>query len=287
VQPIPTIYPAGGEKQLLKVLTGKEVPSDGIPADVGLVCQNVGTAAAVFDAVVNARPLISRIVTVAGAGVKRPCNVEALLGTPVSHLVAHCGGYTADVDRLILGGPMMGFAIGSDEIPIVKGTNCVLAATTEEVQPARPALPCIRCGACAEACPVNLLPQQLYWYARAKDFDKVQDYALFDCIECGCCTAVCPSHIPLVQYYRYAKTEIWAQEQERLKSDVARERHEWRLERLAAEKRAREERLSKKKKALEKGEDKKAAIEAALQRVQKKRSKPPEEAGEAIDESQT
>ncbi len=274
VQPVPTVYPTGGEKQLLQVLTGREVPSDGIPADIGIVCHNVGTAAAVYDAIARGLPLMHRFVTVTGHGVRRPRNVEALLGTPVSHLIEHCGGYAPDVARLILGGPMMGFAASTDEVPIVKGTNCVLAATYDDITPVRTPVPCIRCGACAEVCPVTLLPQQLYWFARAKDFDKVQDYNLFDCIECGCCAAVCPSHIPLVQYYRYAKTEIWTQERERQKSDMARRRFDFRLERIEADQRAREERLQKKKKALDTAagtEGKKAAIEAALQRVQEKK----------------
>jgi electron transport complex protein RnfC len=273
---VPTKYPAGGEKQLIKTLTGKEVPSNGLPLDIGIVCHNVGTAASVYKAIFHSEPLISRIVTVTGNGVHQQGNHEVLIGTPIDELIEHCGGYSDDLERLIMGGPMMGFTLHTDSVPIIKTSNCVLAAGKNEVSESHQAMPCIRCGACAEACPAELLPQQLYWYAHSKDFDKIQDYHLFDCIECGCCAYVCPSQIPLVQYYRYAKTEIWEQEREKQKSDRARKRHEFRLERLEREKREREERMRKKKAALAKNKEtdkedpKKAAIEAALARVKQK-----------------
>ncbi len=283
VVPIPTIYPSGGERQLIYVLTGKEVPSSGLPADIGIVCQNPGTVAAVYRAIHHGEPLISRIVTVTGDGVAQPRNLDVRIGTPFSELIAACGGYTEQVDRLIMGGPMMGFALRSDEVPVIKTTNCILAATPATLPPPAPALPCIRCGDCVDVCPADLLPQQLYWYAHAREFDKTQDYNLFDCIECGCCAYVCPSHIPLVQYYRFAKTEIWAQEKERRKADLARQRHEFRLQRLEREKRERAERLRKKKKALktapEGAEDpKKAAIQAALERARARKAQLAEQA---------
>jgi electron transport complex protein RnfC len=280
LQQVPTVYPAGGEKQLIKVLTGKEVPSNGIPAEIGIVCHNVGTAVAVFDAVVEGRPLISRNVTVTGDGIRRPRVLEALFGTPVAELVRQCGGYTAAARRLILGGPMMGFALSDDEVPITKGANCILATSAIPFTSTEPALPCIRCGACTEVCPANLLPQQLYWHTRAKELDKAQDYHLFDCIECGCCAAVCPSRIPLVQYYRFAKTEIWAQERDKAKSDIARQRHEMRVARLEREKQERAAKLRRKKTALDRSaqsddpqESKKAAIAAARARAKTKRAK--------------
>lgn len=277
IRQIPTLYPSGGEKQLIKILTGKEVPSHGLPAELGIVCHNVGTAAAVYTAVCEGRPLISRYVTVTGDGIAQPQVIEALIGTPVAELVAQCGGYTEQVERLILGGPMMGFALTYDDVPIVKGSNCILAASSKALAPPQTALPCIRCGECVSVCPANLLPQQLYWYARAKDFDKVQDYHLFDCIECGCCSAVCPSHIPLVQYYRYAKTEVWAQEREKQKADLARQRHDARLARIEREKEERAAKMQKKKEALDApaaGDDdpKKAAIAAALERAKAKKA---------------
>ena len=272
---VPTIYPTGGERQLIRVLTGREVPSQGLPADIGVICQNVGTAAAIYDAVARGRPLLSRIVTVSGTGVTRPGNFEALIGTPVSHLIAASGGYTRDVERLLIGGPMMGYAIGSDAVPVIKTTNCILAVTRDEMPAPPPAQPCIRCGKCTEVCPADLLPQQLYWYARSSNHDAAQDYDLFDCIECGCCAYVCPSHIPLVQYYRHAKTAIWAQEKQTRASDIARQRHEARLARLERIKQERAERLASKKRALSKdagGDDpKQAAIQAALERVKRKK----------------
>jgi electron transport complex protein RnfC len=273
---IPTIYPAGGERQLIKVLTGREVPSQGLPADIGIICQNVGTAAAVYRAVCKEEPLLSRIVTVTGSGVLSPRNLEVRIGTPLSHLIMTCGGYTHDVERLLIGGPMMGYAVHSDAVPVIKTTNCILAVTREEMPAPPPAQPCIRCGKCTEVCPADLLPQQLYWYARSGDYDGAQDYDLFDCIECGCCAYVCPSHIPLVQHYRHAKTEIWAQEKQRRKSDLARQRHEARLARLARIKQERADKLASKKQALSKdgggGPDpKQAAIQAALERVRRKK----------------
>jgi electron transport complex protein RnfC len=156
------------------------------------------------------------------------------------------GGYREGAERLIMGGPMMGFALHSDEVPVTKAANCILIAGAADLPAEQPALPCIRCGACVDVCPANLLPQQLYWHARAREFDKAQDYQLFSCIECGCCSYVCPSHIPLVQYYRFAKNEIWAQEKEKQKAELARQRHQARVERLEREKQEREAKLRQK-----------------------------------------
>jgi electron transport complex protein RnfC len=274
---IPSIYPAGGEKLLIQVLTGKEVPRHGLPAQLGIVCHNVGTTAAVADAILQSRPLISRIVTVTGHGIAQPGNFEALIGTPISELIAQAGGYTNKVSRLILGGPMMGITLGHDDIPIVKASNCLLAASEADAPTPGPAKPCIRCGECARVCPVKLLPQQLYWHARARDLEKVQDFNLFDCIECGCCSHVCPSHIPLVQYFRFAKHESWAKEKEHRKSEHARQRHEARVARLERLEQERKEKLAQKKAALEKKKSaavdpKKAAIEAAMKRVAEKKA---------------
>lgn len=278
---VPTKYPSGGEKQLIHLLTGIEVPSQGLPLEVGVVCQNVATCKAVADAVLRGRPLISRIVTLTGKGLHTPGNYRSLIGTPVSDLIAEAGGYTPQVSRLILGGPMMGFALQNDQVPLAKGGNCFIATTEEELpSPAKPQ-PCIRCGECVKVCPAQLLPQQLYWYARARDLEKTQEHHLFDCIECGCCAAVCPANIPLVHYYRYAKTEVWAAERERQQSDLARRRHEFREARLARLEAERKARLRKKKEALEKKpakpgkrdapDPKKAAIEAAMKRVAEKK----------------
>jgi electron transport complex protein RnfC len=276
--PVPTIYPAGGEKQLIYALTGEEVPSQGLPIDLGVVCHNVGTAAAIARALLHGEPLISRVVTVTGDGVRQPANLEVRIGTLISELIEQCGGYSDEVTQLLMGGPMMGFSLPNDTIPTIKTTNCILATSRREAPQPPPARPCIRCGQCTDVCPARLLPQQLYWYAHARNFDKVQDYNLFDCIECGCCAQVCPSHIPLVQYYRFAKTEIWDQERERQKSDIARHRHEFRLERLEREKKELEERRARAKKALHQrpkagdADAKKAEIAAALERVKARKA---------------
>jgi electron transport complex protein RnfC len=254
IVPVPTLYPTGGERQLVKVLTGREIPTQGIPAEIGVVCQNVATAAAVHRAVIIGEPLISRIVTVTGQGVRRPQNLLARIGTPIAELVEHCGGYADSARRLILGGPMMGFALPSDDLPITKAANCVLIAGQDELVGEKQALPCIRCGACATACPVNLLPQQLYWHARANNDERLMEYHLPDCIECGCCDIVCPSHIPLVQYFRSAKSKVAAKERERLQADHARLRYESRQAR-------------KERETLEKGENAKRKKELLAKRV--------------------
>lgn len=271
---VPTRYPQGGEKQLIQTLTGKEVPSDGLPIDIGIVCQNVGTAAAVWRAVTQGEPLIERVMSVTGDGVTHPCNVRARIGTPVNELVAECGGYVDDEPaRLLMGGPMMGFALHADTVPVVKATNCILVMTAEQVKPEEPAMPCIRCGACADHCPASLLPQQLYWHARSKDFDEAQNYRLFDCIECGVCAQVCPSHIPLVQFYRYAKTEIWSAERERLQSDIARQRHEARKQRIEREQAEAEAKRAAKRKALDTpaSEGGSSAVADAIARAKQKK----------------
>ncbi len=242
VRVVPTKYPSGGEKQLIQLLTGKEVPSGSIPAQCGVVCQNVGTAWAVKRAVHDGEPLLSRITTVTGDAVAHPGNYEVWLGTPVADLLHHAGVDKERLGRLVMGGPMMGFTLHDPSVPVVKTSNCVIAASAEELPEPPPEQACIRCGACAEVCPANLLPQQLYWYAKTDDFERAQHHNLMDCIECGACAYVCPSHIPLVQYYRYAKGEIRTQAAEQIKADRARERFEARqarLEREQAEKEAR------------------------------------------------
>lgn len=260
---VPAIYPTGGEKQLIKVVTGKETPSGGIPADVGIICQNVGTAAAVHYAIDQGIPLTDRIITVTGQGVTRQQNMRVRIGSPISSLIKQCGGYTSDVKRLIMGGPMMGFALPEDDIPVVKATNCILAASSAEVVGEKQAMPCIRCGDCAKACPVDLLPQQLYWHSRANNLDKCKEFNLFDCIECGCCEVVCPSHIPLVQYYRASKSKILFKAKESEKAVIAKHRHENLLTRKAREQAEKAERARQKKAALAKLKAANAAKEEA------------------------
>ena len=275
----PTKYPSGGEKQLIEILTGKQVPSGGLPADVGVICQNVATAVAVYDAVVLGRPLISRITTVTGEAVAQPQNFEVLLGTPMSYLLALAGYQPQKNRRLIMGGPMMGFTLPSPDVPVVKTTNCLLAPTEIELPTPAPAQACIRCGMCAQACPASLLPQQMFWFAQGKEFEKLENHNLFDCIECGACSWVCPSNIPLVQYYRASKAEILQLRRDNEKSEQARIRFEARQERLAAADAEKEAKRAARKKAAEERAQQAAAdggeedpIQAAIERAKAKKA---------------
>jgi Na+-translocating ferredoxin:NAD+ oxidoreductase subunit C len=229
---IPTKYPSGGEKQLVQILTGQEVPHGGIPADLGILCQNVGTLGAVADAILQGYPLISRITTVTGSCVGRPGNYRVLLGTPIEHLLTATKTPLDNIERLIIGGPMMGFSLQNIQAPVIKSSNCVLVPDTQELPWPDPAQDCIRCGHCEQVCPAKLLPQQLYWFAKAHEFEKARQYNLMDCIECGACAWVCPSKIPLVQYYRFAKGHSQAKLVEKHRSDHARQRFEVREQRL-------------------------------------------------------
>jgi electron transport complex protein RnfC len=245
---VPTKYPSGGEKQLIQLLTGRQVPSRGLPIDIGLLMHNVGTAYAVQQAIDLGLPLTQRVVTVTGENVSKPGNYWVRLGTPVAHVLAHAGFKPEKAQKVIMGGPMMGFTLGSLQVPVVKISNCLLVPSTEELAPPRDEMPCIRCGACADVCPAQLLPQQLQWLAKAQDHDGLNQQNLFDCIECGACAYVCPSEIPLVHYYRKAKAEIRDIAREKAKSEVARERFEARQQRLEREK---EERLERHRQAAE------------------------------------
>ncbi|MER2492011.1 electron transport complex subunit RsxC [Catenovulum sediminis] len=248
VRAIPTKYPAGGEKQLIQVVTGKEVPSGGIPADIGVVTQNIGTAYAAYKAIVHGEPLIERVVTLTGEQFKKPGNRWVRIGTPVEFLLQQGEYQQSKTPRIIMGGPMMGFTLHNAQTPIGKISNCILAPSETELPPATNEQACIRCGFCADACPASLLPQQLYWHSKAKEYEKAQSYKLFDCIECGACAYVCPSEIPLVQYYRVAKSNIRLQQAEHEKAEKAKERFNARNERLEREK---QERLEKHKQAAE------------------------------------
>jgi len=274
---IPTKYPAGGEKQLIQVLTNREVPAQGLPVDVGVIMHNVGTCFAIADAIFSGKPLIERVVTVTGEAIKTPGNMWALIGTPVSDLLAHCNYKQTGQNRpnIIMGGPMMGFSVTSDLVPVIKTTNCILAPTDNEIA-GNNEQPCIRCSACADVCPASLLPQQLFWHSKAKELDKAQDYNLFDCIECGACAYVCPSEIPLVHYYRIAKSEIRVEQEDKQKSDKARDRFEKREARLIAEQQARDEKhrlaaQARKQAMASNGNTAKDKIAAALARAKAKK----------------
>ncbi|EGQ7852080.1 electron transport complex subunit RsxC [Vibrio vulnificus] len=246
IRVIPTKYPSGGEKQLIKVLTNKEVPAGGIPADIGILVQNVGSLYAIKRAVIDGEPMVNRVVTLTGNTFETPRNVWVPLGTPV-HALLEQFGYQADkkLPRLIMGGPMMGFSLPHANVPITKTSNCILAPTRKEISPAGYEMECIRCGACAEACPASLLPQQLQWHAKAEEFDKCEELNLKDCIECGACAFVCPSEIPLVSYYRQAKAEIRTRAQEADAAERAKLRFEEKKARMEREKEERENRFKK------------------------------------------
>ncbi|WP_282131253.1 electron transport complex subunit RsxC [Pseudoalteromonas aliena] len=268
VQTVPTIYPSGGEKQLIKLLTNREVPSAGIPADIGVLVQNTGTLFAVQQAVYEGKPLIERVVTVTGNTIHKPGNVWALLGTEIKHLL-DCQGFSpVPQQRVVMGGPMMGFTLPTVRIGVVKTTNCILAPDHKELAEPGPEKACIRCSACADACPASLLPQQLQWFAKSKEYDKLQEHNLFDCIECGACAYVCPSEIPLVQYYRVAKVEIKEQQADKIKADRAKERFDARKERLDREQEERQNRHKRKPAA--KSADEKQKVADALARVKNK-----------------
>uniref|UniRef100_UPI002626510D electron transport complex subunit RsxC n=1 Tax=uncultured Shewanella sp. TaxID=173975 RepID=UPI002626510D len=238
---VPTKYPSGGEKQLIQILTGQEVPSGSIPAQLGMLVQNVGTAYAINDAVTNGHALTRRVVTVTGLNSQTPGNYWVPIGTPIKHLLEQLG-FNGDLasDKVIIGGPMMGHSLPDISAPVLKGTNCVLLPSSEEIAPEQTEKPCIRCGECAVVCPSLLLPQQLFWHAKAEEYDKATSFNLHDCIECGCCSFVCPSDIPLVEYYRIAKSAIRTQTEEKKQADFAKQRFEARLQRLEEEKLARE-----------------------------------------------
>lgn len=245
IKQVPTIYPSGGEDQLIQLVMNREVPSGGLPSDVGCLVQNVGTAAAVHDWIVAGQPLISRVTTITGDGVASPVNVRARIGTTVADAIEAAGGYKGNPRHLIIGGPMTGKSMTTDEVPLVKASNCVLVLCGTPATGTT--LPCIRCGECAVVCPVQLLPQQLYWYACADDEAKLRDFGLIDCIECGCCDLVCPSHIPLTAAFRTAKARIRELADEKARAERARRRFEARNERLAREQQARDEELARQK----------------------------------------
>ncbi|SEL24512.1 electron transport complex protein RnfC [Colwellia chukchiensis] len=292
---IPTKYPSGGEKQLIKILTGQEVPSGVLPSSLGMVMQNVATCFAIADAVINDTPLIKRVVTVTGQALAKPQNFWALIGTPVGDLIERCQYQNQKYKHLIMGGPMMGFSLPHDQIPVVKTSNCILAPS--EIEIASPfsstsnnEVECIRCGQCADACPAQLLPQELQWSAKAKDHKQLESLNLFDCIECGACAYVCPSQIPLVHYYRVAKAEIRQQKLLDIKAEKAKVRFEARKQRLEREKIARAEKHRKaaeaRKARMNAGtpaaKAEKSAVAAALARVKAKKAQTSDQQADAV-----
>jgi len=202
-----TKYPQGAEKMLIQVTTGRKVPAGGLPLDIGVVNHNVGTAVAITNAIREGKPLIERVLTVTGAGVNRPANLLVRVGTLVSEVLDSCGGLNDSTLKLIIGGPMMGLAQPSADIPVIKGTSGILALTDQDVYLAESS-PCIRCAKCVDACPVLLLPTAIAQAAEHELFKRAEKLHAVDCFECGCCSYVCPSKIPLTQWIRIAKAEI-------------------------------------------------------------------------------
>ncbi|SET22974.1 electron transport complex subunit RsxC [Thorsellia anophelis] len=268
---IPTKYPSGGAKQLVTLLTGKEIPSGKHASDIGISMLNVGTLFAIKRAIVDREPLIERVVTLAGQNFIEPANYWVRIGTPIKSLLKQV---YYDFDKheqlpIIMGGPMMGYPINLLS-SVVKTTNCLLARSSLEIGEVKKEQPCIRCGECAAVCPAQLLPQQLFWYAQGREHDKSKEYNLFDCIECGACEYVCPSHIPLVHYYKIEKQLIRKTDAEEKLAAEAKARYETKLARLEAEKIAREARH--KQISTEINEKDKSAIEAAIARVKAKKT---------------
>ncbi|MBK5072914.1 electron transport complex subunit RsxC [Budviciaceae bacterium CWB-B4] len=262
---IPTKYPSGGAKQLTKILTGLEVPHGGRSSDIGVLMQNVGTVYAIKRAVINGEPLIERIVTLTGEALQDKGNFWVLLGTPVSELLQQLQYQPQTKPMVIMGGPLMGFALPDMQVPVTKMSNCIIAPSSDEIEPPQQEQACIRCTQCADACPAGLLPQQLYWFSRGKEHEKARNYNLFDCIECGACAYVCPSNIPLVQYYRQEKAEIREQDQLAELARTAKIRFEARQARLEKEKLARQQRHKQAETRLDDKDN--HIIQAALERV--------------------
>ncbi len=266
---VPAIYPAGGEKQLIRTLTGKWVPSHGLPIQLGVLVQNVATVAAIFRAVAAGEPHISRIVTVAGE-LDNPRNIEVLNGTPVGELLENFQSKPIENKQTItFGGGMMGKVIETDQVPVLKKTSCVLVQTQ---QLPKKEVSCIRCGDCIDVCPEKLQPQMLVAMAKKTDLDSLREYRLFDCIECRCCDQVCPSHIPLVQNFQNAKAVITEQDDARRRAEKSKSRYLARNRRLEREK---EKKSSHKKKSsiVPDKNDLQAEVLAAIRRSKAKKSR--------------
>ncbi len=248
---LPTRYPQGSEKQLIYTLTGKEVPAGRLPMHAGVICQNVGTTKALYDAVVLGRPLTERLVTVSGDACVNPGNMRVRLGMPVRSLFASRGVDDLDGLHILHGGPMMGERLKSVEVPVIKSTTGLLAMPGETMMQAHTLeQPCIRCGHCGEACPIHLVPNLLADACRSDQFDKAENFEIFDCIECGCCSYVCPANIPLVHYFRYGKGQIAQLRREQQFAEASRKRsdaRDARIEREKAEKAARRSRVRSEK----------------------------------------
>jgi len=204
-----TKYPQGGEKQLIKAVTGREVPSGGLPMDAGVIVNNAGTCAAIANTLKTGMPLIERITTVTGSGIKEPKNLLIRIGTPLIDIIEQCGGFKGTPGKVLMGGPMMGLAQSTLDAPAIKGTSGLLVLEKNDVHLFEPS-PCIKCARCVDACPIHLLPTTIAKFAQKGMWNEAELYHALDCVECGCCSYVCPAHIPLTQHIRIAKSHIIA-----------------------------------------------------------------------------
>lgn len=204
-----TKYPQGGEKQLIQAVTDREVPSGGLPMDVGVIVNNAGTCAAIAKVLKTGMPLIERITTVTGSGINEPSNLLIRIGTPLIDIIEQCGGFKGTPGKVLMGGPMMGLAQSTLDVPAIKGTSGILVLEKSDVKLFEPST-CINCARCVDACPINLLPTRLAKFSEKGRWKDAEDYHAMDCIECGCCAYVCPAHIPLTQHIRIAKNTITA-----------------------------------------------------------------------------
>jgi electron transport complex protein RnfC len=207
IQPLKVQYPQGGEKQLIKALLNREVPSGGLPLDIGCVVQNVGTTVAVYEAVQKNKPLIERVVCVTGKSVKEPCNLVARIGTPLSELIEEVGGLPEDTGKVISGGPMMGKAVSTTDIPVTKGTSGITIFNKIESKRGV-ATNCIRCARCLSFCPVVLVTYHLKNISENEDWEMLEQEHVMDCIECGSCSYTCPANVPLLDYVRLGKANV-------------------------------------------------------------------------------
>ena len=275
IRVIPTKYPSGAAKQLIQVLTGLEVPNNGRSSQIGVLMNNVATAFAVKKAIIDDEPLIERVVTLTGDKIPQPRNVWARIGTPIYHLLQQAGYQYDDRFPVFMGGPMMGFILPNLNSPVTKVTNCLIAPDHFEYQPPPQERNCIRCSACSDHCPIKLMPQQLYWFARSEDHEKSEQYNLKDCIECGVCAYVCPSNIPLIQYFRQEKAKIAELKLKAKLAEEAKVRFEAKQARMEREKQERDRRTQlaaearRAEMAKQQGID---PVQAALERVRQKQA---------------
>ena len=266
---VPSHFPACEEKQLIKSICGKEIAAEELSVKHDVVVEDVSFALAVKKAVIDNEPLLSRVVTVTGPGINQACNIDVLIGTPINEVIDQCNGYSNEFSFLIIGGPMTGFKLYSDDAPVIETTNCILAADDQLNSINIKQNNCIRCDDCVPVCPVKLNPQHLHWQSLEQDVEQLNQSGLFDCIECGCCSYVCPSHIPLVAEYKQAKYKIRKQQT----ADGNKQRY---LDKIARKERLEAEKLNRRQNKVTQDKDdemkkRKDAIAAAVNRVRKKR----------------